>query len=103
MSRKFEAFDERVIRKEFWDLNTQDFLDLTEAMKNYQHNTGVGYSIDNYGEVLMIKGSKQGRGLFFALVEDRLILLLVYKKETQKVPKRMIDVAVARKREFLNR
>lgn len=33
MTRKFEPFDERVIRRELWDLNTDDFLDLTEAMK----------------------------------------------------------------------
>lgn len=103
MSRKFEPFDERIIRKEFWELNTQDFLDLTEAMKNYQLETGVGYTIDNYGEVLMIKGSRQGRGLFFTMVEGRVVLLLVYKKESQKAPKRVIDIAVSRKKEFLSK
>lgn len=65
-------------------------------------NTGVGYSIDSYGEVQMIKGSKQGRGLFFAVVEDRLILLLAYKKETQKAPRRLIELAVERKKKFMN-
>lgn len=50
----------------------------------------------------MIKGSKQGRGLFFAVVEDRLILLLAYKKETQKAPRRLIELAVERKKKFMN-
>jgi phage-related protein len=49
----------------------------------------------------MIKGRGQGRGRFFSNIEDQVVLLLVYKKESQKAPKRLIDLAKARRDEYL--
>ena len=101
MPRKFAPYDPRVIKRELSELSSDDFRDLTFAMKNYQEETGIGYTVSDYGEVLMIKGRRQGRGLFFAPIEDRFILLKVYKKESRKAPKHIIEAAIARKRKFL--
>lgn len=101
MVRKFVPFDEGIIKRELRDLPTEDFLDLTQAMKLYQQDAEIGYTIDNYGDVMMIKGKKQGRGLFFAHFGDRLVLLKVYKKETQKVPRAVIESAISRKRTYM--
>lgn len=106
MVRKFRPFDAETINAEFMSLPAADASDLATAMKAYQEDLGAGYRIDHYGEGLaMIKGTKQGRGLFFTaeteVMKDGetrvwLVLLKVYKKESQKADKQA--VATARQR-----
>ena len=71
-------------------------------MELYQADKNVGYTVKNYGEDLtMIKGHGQGRCLWFAKdtekingrVIERLVVLLVYKKESQEAPKRVLRTA----------
>ena len=74
-------------------------------MENYQDGRDVNYTVKNYGgDLLMIKGRGAGRCLFFVreVVDDieRLIVLLVYKKESQDVPERVLKTARERLRRY---
>ena len=106
MRRKFEAFNQEVINEEFMALPVKDASALKLAMKRYQNDEAVGYRVKNYGDgLLMIHGSgkDQGRCLFFKkeLVADsttgelreRLVALLIYKKESMEVPARVMETA----------
>lgn len=93
----------QVINKELAALPTQDFLALTDAMKGYQLDSGVGYRVENYGNDLWMitdSGSGQGRGLFFAIERTEemevLVVLRVYKKESRKAPPQEITLAQTR-------
>lgn len=75
--------------------------DLKWAMENYQRMRDANYTVKNYGDdLLVIKGREQGRCLFFSPEvvdgEERLIVLLIYKKESQEVPERVLKTARAR-------
>ena len=104
MVRKFEAFDQATINEEFLALTRADFRDLTHAMAQFQRGEESGYIIKNYGDdLMMIKGNRQGRCLWFTTgrVEDGiqiLTALLVYKKETMRVPDRIFQTARERMR-----
>lgn len=97
--RKFEAFDQATINEEFLALTRADFRDLTHAMAQYQRGEESGYIVKNYGDgLMMIKGNRQGRCLWFSTdrIEDGiqvLTALLVYKKETMRVPDRILQTA----------
>jgi len=98
VTRKFAAFDDAVIRKEFLELPREDARDLKWAMQNYQDRRDVNYTVKSYGnDLLMIKGRGQGRCLFFGreVVDEveRLIVLLLYKKESDEVPERVLRTA----------
>lgn len=98
MPRKFVRFDDAVIRKEFLYLPRESARDLKWAMENYQSGRDVIYTAKSYGgNLMMIKGSGQGRCLFFGseVVDDieRLIVLLIYKKESQDLPERILRTA----------
>ena len=75
-------------------------------MENYQQDTGVAYKIKSYGDGLKMitdSGHGQGRCLFFRseLItnphsgeqRERLVALLVYKKESQNVPEAILRSA----------
>lgn len=104
VKRKFEPFDALVINREFMALPTVDAAELKFAMQNYQDDLGVGYTVRNYGDgLLMLKPSSrsQGRCLFFyrEVVDgvERLVALLIYKKESQEVPVRILKAARERR------
>lgn len=97
-----------IINKEFSALPRESFKDLTFAMDNYQRDNGVAYRHEHYGEGLEMLAGGQGRCLFFtreAITDavtgervERLIALLVYKKEGQKAPKHVLQTARDRMR-----
>ena len=98
MKRQFAPFDDTVIRKEFLDLPRESAKDLKWAMENYQSGRDANYTVKNYGgDLLMLKGRGQGRCLFCGreVVDDyeRLIVLLIYKKESKEVPERVLKTA----------
>ena len=73
---------------------------LSEAMLAYRLDTRVGYVVKGYGDgLMMVKDDSHGAGrcLFFTVREeagvDVLVALLVYKKESEEAPKRVIDAA----------
>ncbi len=86
--------------KEFRAIPSTDLADLFGAMKAYRQELDGGFTIKRYGDgLMMIKANNrsQGRCLFFSLKEDDgvevLTALLAYKKETNEVPKRLLDTA----------
>ena len=98
--RKWRAFDGATINKELSELPSEDFYRLTAAMKAYRLDQKVGYVVRSYGDgLMMVKDDSHGQGrcVFFAVREvageEVLTALLVYKKETQEAPKRVLDAA----------
>lgn len=86
-------------------LPREDYKRLRYAMFNYGIDSGIAYRIENYGDGLMMvtdAGHGQGRCLFFAVKEEDgievLTALLVYKKETAKVPSSVLESARRRMR-----
>jgi phage-related protein len=80
-------------------------------MEHYQQTGNENPSpaqIDEYGGGLYrlrhVKSAYQGRGIFFVvnrkLSIERLILLVVYKKEGQKTPQRVLNLALRRKKQW---
>lgn len=108
MRREFIPFDEDTIRKEFGDLPESDRAKLVSLLGHYQ-GSGLGNpspaKIDDYGEGLYrlrhIKPAYQGRLNYFAVDRqagfERLMILKVYKKESQKTPASVVETALRRK------
>ena len=106
MARRWRAFDVEAINREFAALPLEDHLCLQQTMLAYRSGEGEGYVVRNYGEgLMMVKDAAQGQGrcLFFSVHLERgteiLTALLVYKKESQEAPQRVLDTARRRLRE----
>ncbi len=100
---KFKPYKLKTIDKEFEALPSKDLANLASAMKSYEEGETTGYRLENYGDgIKMIKdsGRGQGRCLFFTEIDDNAIILKVYKKESQKIPKAIIDTAKQRKKKY---
>jgi hypothetical protein len=100
LTRRWSSFNREVTNREFAALPQRDYADLTQAMKAYRQDIGAGYELKNYGGgLMMVKSSSgtQGRCLFFTIREEAgvevLTALLIYKKETQEVPRRIEETA----------
>lgn len=103
-------FDEEVIRKEFDDLPSRDADKLATLMAYYQ-TVGFGNpssaQVDDYGDALYrlrhLKPAYAGRLVFFAVDREagfeRLVVLTVTKKQSQKVPASVLETAKRRKRQ----
>jgi hypothetical protein len=108
MRREFDYFDDDIITAELDALPAKDAAKLVVLM-DYYETVGLGgpspAKIQNYGDGIMcirhIKPAYNGRALFYA-GESRsgyqlLWLLTVYKKESQEVPKQILERARERK------
>lgn len=98
------AFDEDVIRAELESLPSKDRAKLAALMEFYE---GVGLEnpypaqIDSYEHGILrirhVKANYQGRALYYVSESlegfQKLTLLVVYKKETGKVPSAVIETA----------
>lgn len=70
-------------------------------MRAYARDLGIGYEVKAYGGgLMMVKDASRGQGrcLFFALRREAdgsetIVALLVYKKESQEAPKRVLETA----------
>jgi phage-related protein len=105
MNRKFRPFDEITIISELRKLPAQDRSALFEAMQHFQNGTRIGYTHKRYGkelEMITDSGVGQGRCLFFVRDQNNLIILLVYKKESQKLPKQIEQAARIRLAKYRN-
>lgn len=102
MQRHWKSFNKEITNREFLALSVEDRLGLFEAMKLYRLDAGIGYVVKNYGKGLMMIKPKDGQGrcLFFTTVEtegvQELVALLAYKKEGQKMPERLKNLALQR-------
>ncbi|MCO5297806.1 MAG: type II toxin-antitoxin system RelE/ParE family toxin [Fimbriimonadaceae bacterium] len=104
MRREFEPFDEEVILAELESLPTKDRSKLAALMEFYEEvETGNPYpaQIDLYDHgiyrIRHAKASYQGRALFCVSEAregyQKLTLLVVYKKESHKVPAAILQTA----------
>jgi len=110
VARKFKAFDAKTINEEFLALPFEDFKSLTHAMELFQDGQNFGYEVKHYqGDLMMIKGRGQGRCLWFSkervftaggVETEILVALLVYKKESQEVPERILKTARERLKKY---
>jgi phage-related protein len=111
MRREFVPFDEETIRKELDALPARDAAKLVALMVHYEL-CGLGNpspaQINDYGggvfRLRHMKPAYQGRLLYFAtdrsLGFERLIILAIYKKQSQKVPSGVLELAQKRKRQW---
>src|SRR5580704_11709269 len=114
MLRQWVYCDEELIRREFAEIPAKDRAKLMAVMEHYR-TVGLGNpspaQIDVYGggirRLRHIKPAYQGRLLFFvadrAAEIERLVVLTVFKKQSQDVPKYVLDRAEARKVQFERR
>ncbi len=108
MRREFVPYDESVIEKELDSLPASDANKLA-ALINHFENCAFGNPaparIDDYGDGLYrlrhVKPAYQARMIFFSAEKiddvERLVILVVYKKEGGKTPKSVIETARQRK------
>jgi len=114
MRREFVPFDEDIIQRELDALPGDDAAKLGILIEHYE-TAGLGnpapVRVDDYGDGLYrlrhIKPAYQGRLIFFAVDRirgfERLVILIVYKKESQKTPSNVIDTARRRKADWERR
>jgi len=109
--REFEPFDQEVIEAELEALPPKDAAKLVALMTHYEQSGFRNPSpaqIDDYGDGIFrlrhLKPAYSGRLLFFCVDRvqgaERLIILLVYKKEGQKVPLRLLGKAKERMKQW---
>lgn len=109
--RDFVPFDEETILRELRTLPNGDRAKLEALIEHYE-TVGLGNpapaQVDDYGDGLYrlrhVKPAYQGRLIFFAVDRmkgfERLIILTVYKKESQKMPTGIIETARRRKKQW---
>ena len=111
MPREFVPFDEAVIEKELDALekaSSSDLAKLDFCMRRYEmvstKENPSPASIETFDEGFLeirhIKGNYKGRLLFYISKlpkgTEELVMLVVFRKETQKTPQAMIDLAEKR-------
>jgi phage-related protein len=109
--REFVAFDAEIVGREFASLPAKDRAKLAALVEHYQ-SCGLGdpspVQIDGYGDGIYrlrhVKSAYAGRLLFFTVDRsagyEKLVILLVYKKEGQRIPANIKETALRRKREW---
>lgn len=108
MRREFDYFDDDVITQELEDLPAKDAASLIAVMDHYE-TVGLDdprpAKVQDYGEgircIRHVKPNYKGRGLFYVGVTgpgyQKLWVLTVYKKESQEVPRHILERARSRK------
>jgi phage-related protein len=108
MLREFDYYDDDTITQELDALPPKDAANLIAIMNGYE-TVGFGNpspaKIQDYGEgiksIRHFKPSYKGRGLFYVGESgagyQKLWILTVYKKESQEVPKHILERAKSRK------
>lgn len=111
MRREFIPFDESIIRKEFLALPDLDRAKMLALIEHYQQ-CGFGNpspaQVDDYGGGLYrlrhVKQAYQGRLIFFATDRvagfERLVILVVFKKQSQDLPQKVLETARYRKKQW---
>lgn len=100
---QFKPYNERTIKKEIASIPAQDQSKLLSAMKSFENGELTGFILKDYSDgikMLTDSGRGQGRCIFFTEDKEVAVILKVYKKETQKLPKAVIDTAIRRKKDY---
>lgn len=114
MRREWVYFDFETVRAELDALPEKDEGKLLALMEYYLTvglNNPSPVQIDDYGDGIKrlrhIKPAYAGRALFFTIDREagfeRLVVLTVYKKQSQGVPKSILDRARSRMTEYKRR
>ena len=113
MAREFVPFDEEVIEKELDALERASISDLAKldfCIRRYEQVSAkenpspalIETFDEGFLELRHIKGNYKGRLLFYMPKlpkgTEKLVMLVVFRKETQKTPPAMIDLAEKRMR-----
>lgn len=114
MRREFVPFDPETIAKELDSLPAADANKLTALVTHYE-KCGVGNpspaKIDDYGDGIYrlrhIKPAYKGRMIFFSAERvgeiEKLVILVVYKKEGGKMPLSVLETARRRRANWIAR
>lgn len=111
--REWKFYDDAIIRSELDALPVKDSAKLIALMEHYKAVGGGNPSpamINDYSDGLKrmrhIKPAYKGRLLFFVADRtpdyERLVVLTVFKKESQDVPRSVLERAAIRKRLYVN-
>lgn len=102
VAREVRFFDQKIIQKELDSLPELDKGRLLRAVRAYANDLSVGFEVKNYKDqgLLMItdSGRGQGRGLFVTVTDEAILVLKVYKKESQKADQSALNAALSRKK-----
>ena len=104
MRREIEPFDEATIISELSALPAKDrakLAALLEFLEESQDGNPYPAQIDGYEHGLLrlrhVKAAYQGRAIFYVSESkqqfQKMVLLIVYKKETKKVPTAILETA----------
>jgi phage-related protein len=114
MPPKWGVANTETIKAEFIALPDRDEAKLLSLMEHYE-TVGFGNpspaQIDDYGDGIYrlrhIKPAYQGRLIFFAVERvaglEKLVVLTVFKKQSQDVPQNVLDRARVRMAEYRRR
>lgn len=108
MRREFDFFEDAIIEQELEDLPAKDAANLIAVMDHYET---VGFEdpkpakVQDYGDgirsIRHVKPNYKGRALYYVGETrsgyQKLWILTVYKKESQEVPKHVLERARSRK------
>jgi len=95
----FRPFDPKVVEKEFLAIPINDRSKLISVMTAHEREEAGPIKIQTYGGgiscIRHISGRYQDRCLFAETADD-LVILTVYKKETQEIPQHILERAQSR-------
>lgn len=114
MRREFEAFDSEIIRAEFRALPIEDESELAALMDDYRNapiRPEPPIQVQSYvGGIRCLRHRSPhfaGRCLFFVAEASkdyqRLVIVVIYKKETDQVPPAILRKAIDRKETWLKK
>ncbi len=79
-----------------------------DLLKEFGFSLGMPYikkmkDTDNLWEIRVKQSTNNYRFFYFSLKDNNLVLLHGFKKKTQKTPKKEINIAETRKKDYLER
>jgi phage-related protein len=102
MARKFKPFDRDTIVEELEKIDSTGRGKLFWLMAKYAKGEDAPYKIrkfdEGFSEIRHQDAKYQGRVLFFEVGD--LIILVAFRKETQKTPRRLIELASQRMNDY---
>jgi phage-related protein len=102
MARKFKPFDRDAIVEELETIDSSGRGKLFWLMTKYARGEAAPYMIrqfsEGFSEIRHQDAQYQGRAMFFE--HGDLIILVAFRKESQKKPKRLIELARKRMNDY---
>jgi len=107
MKWKVSFFNDKVLKetKEFPKGILADFLHITEMIQDFGPNLGLPFTKAMGKGLFEIRAKGKegiGRSLFCMIKNEEIIILNSFVKKTNKTPKKELDLAIKRMKEFVN-